>query len=75
MSEWASPESHQAVCDALNFAIVERDRFRNALAMFADPESWIRLEAPSMKDWYFCWNKLGDFADPQEFARLALEGE
>ncbi len=52
----------------------ENERFRNALAVFADLQSWMWHDHEREDSGHWGWNKLGDFADPREFARLALEG-
>ncbi len=51
-----------------------------ALAVFADEQSWIFWRVHRYHDCdpnndHWAWDKLGDFADPREFARLALEGK
>ncbi len=51
----------------------EIEDYRKALAVFADPMSWVN--DMRREPYVLSWNKMGDFADPREFARLALEGE
>ncbi len=53
----------------------ENDRLRKVLAVFADEQSWIFYDHEREDSGHWAWDKLGDFADPREFARLALEGE
>ncbi len=52
----------------------ETERLRKALAVFADPQSWDE-EQSDERGVFWVWDKMGDYSDPQEFARLALEGK
>ncbi len=51
------------------------ERLRKALAVFADDQSWMWHDHERKDDGHWGWDKMGDFADPREFARLTLENE
>ncbi len=73
MKDWEIPNhlSHLTSQELVNHLGFLLDAKNKALAVFADQKSWMKNHPYTCK---FVWNKVGDFGDPREFAREALEG-